>query len=473
MNAENRIRKEVEKWFILEPLLFSVWLSHKLVLNSNIRNIRVGYGRIEYNPDFILSLSSQMLQDVLTTEAMRIVLKHPYMRKKENATIAYKASNITLREYLSTKLAMPTAKDIFETDSLNKQYFELYYAKLMEQQTQSSCGSASGSGSQNDQQDSGGQKVEQDDDQNQGSNAQNDPQDDDQDDDQNQDRNAQNDDQDDDQDDDQNQDSNAQDDQQEDDQGSNAQNDTPKEQSKANTENEQVSQYIDENKSGIENTLNWDRDEFQVVSINDKIRMAQQSNSWGHIAGNMVETILATLIPELNYKKLLRHFRASIISNRRLLTRMRPSRRYGFQFMGSKYDFCTKLLFAVDVSASMTNEELRKGFAVINQIFKYGIEQVDVIQFDTVIQGEALTMKKAKKEVKVTGRGGTNFSDVMAYIDRHTDYDGLIVFTDGNAPKPPTPVNKHTKIVWLFNTKTFYELMKSHLSHLGKVAYIN
>jgi len=455
MNAENRIRKEVEKWFILEPLLFSVWLSHKLVINSNIKNIRVGNGRIEYNPDFILSLSLPMLQDVLMAEAMRIVLKHPYMRKKENATIAYKASNITLREYLSTKLAMPTAKDIFQTNSLDKQYFELYYAKLMEQQTQSSCASTSTSGSgnyQDDRQDSGGPQEGESNQGNNNNNKQNDPQENDP-----------------------NHDIDKQKDKQEDDQNhaNNKPKDAPQEQSESNAENEQVSQYIDENKSGIENTFNWDRDEFQVVSINDKIRMAQQTNSWGHIAGNMVETILATLIPELNYKKLLRHFRASIISNRRILTRMKPSRRYGFQYMGSKYDFCTKLLFAVDVSASMTNEELRKGFAVINQIFKYGIEQVDVIQFDTVIQGEALTMKKAKRKVKVTGRGGTNFSEVMAYIDRHTDYDGLIVFTDGNAPRPPTPANKRTKIVWLFNTKTFYELMKNHLSHLGKVAYIN
>ncbi|KPA17680.1 hypothetical protein MHK_002117 [Candidatus Magnetomorum sp. HK-1] len=390
MKAKQRIRKEIEKWFITEPLFFSVWLTHKLKENPNTLNIRVGNGIVEYNPDFILSLSNKMLSEVLMAEAMRIVLKHPYLRKKENPCITYQASNITLREYLSISLDFPTASEIFHTEDLNKQYFELYYQKLIEQDQQ--CES----------------------------------------------------------------------------------NNQSKEDSlETNKEKNILEQYTDELMSGIENTQLWDRDEFQTISINDKIRIAKETDSWGNIAGNMVEMILATLIPELNYKKILRHFRASIISNRRILTRMKPSRRYGFQFMGSKYDFSTRLLFAVDVSASMTSKELQKGFSIINQIFKYGIEKVDVIQFDTQINDKVMTMKKARRKVKAHGRGGTDFNNVIEYINTNKYYDGLIIYTDGYAPCPKSPINRRTKIVWLFNDKLNYEKLKDSLVHLGKVAYVN
>ena len=368
MNAAVRIRKEVEKWFIIEPLYFSVWLTHKSIQNPHIKNIRVGQGRIEYNPAFIDSLQNEQLAEVLLAEAMRIVLKHPYKRKKENPEICYLASNITLQEYLSTSLDFPKAKDVFHTSEWDRQYFELYYYKLIEQV-------------------------------------------------------------------------------------------------------QELEEYTNSGYA-LENTQNWDRDEFQTLLINDKIREAQQNDTWGNTAGKMSEMILATLIPQLNYKKILRHFRASILSNRRILTRMKPSRRYGFEFMGSKYNFCTSLLFAVDVSGSMSKKELQKGFSIINQIFRYGIEKVDVIQFDTQINGKVMELKKACKTVLAHGRGGTNFNEVINYINLHPTYDGLVIYTDGYAPTPPAPKNKHTKIVWLFNDQGNYEAMRTELGHLGKTAFV-
>jgi len=431
MIVENRIRKEVEKWFIIEPLLFSVWIMHKLVENPHIKNIRVGNGRIEYNPGFIQTLSDKMLQEVLVAEAMRILLKHPYNRKKENAVLSYQASNITLQECLTTSLNFPKASEVFHTDSLDKQYFELYYNKLLEEQEDTIPGSVS-------QQISGG-------------GAQGDP---------NQDEN-------------QSQEQIQENPPKSEPDADEKKNDRPPQTNDKTEEEKNLFQYTNEEKSGIENTQFWDRDEFQVVAINEQIHIAHQTNSWGSTPGRITDQILATLTPEINYKKILRNFRASIISNKRLLTRMKPSRRYGFQFMGSKYAFSTSLLFAVDVSGSMTNKILEKGFSAINRIFKYGIEQVDVIQFDTRIVGEAMTMKKAKKSIQILGRGGTDFREIIEYIDIHRQYDGLIVYTDGYAPDPPVPQNKRTRIVWLFESKKSYDTMKKMLSPLGKVAFIN
>ena len=78
MAARDRIREVVERWFLVEPLLFAVWTTHHLVIEPRIHSIRVRHGRIEYNPDFLDALDRRQLEAVLRFEALRILLKHPY-----------------------------------------------------------------------------------------------------------------------------------------------------------------------------------------------------------------------------------------------------------------------------------------------------------------------------------------------------------------------------------------------------------
>ncbi|OAD21187.1 hypothetical protein THIOM_003045 [Candidatus Thiomargarita nelsonii] len=120
----------------------------------------------------------------------------------------------------------------------------------------------------------------------------------------------------------------------------------------------------------------------------------------------------------------------------------------------------------------MTNQDIRKAFSIINQLFKYGIERVDVLQFDSEIKGKPLTLKKAKYKIKVIGRGGTYFQPVIDYIDKNKEYDGLIIFTDGWAPIPTAPKNKRTRILWLFNNEHNYRRMKDNLKPIGGSTFI-
>lgn len=206
--------------------------------------------------------------------------------------------------------------------------------------------------------------------------------------------------------------------------------------------------------------------------VNDKIREAQLQSSWGSITGNMQEQIIASLKPKINYKTILKSFRASILSSNRRLTRMKPSRRYGFQYMGSRRDFTTKLLFAVDISGSVSSSALKVAFSILNRFFKYGIEEISVICFDTEVKGKLMTLKKAKKDIKIFGRGGTDFNAVTNFIDLNRDYDGVIVFTDGYGPCPPRPKNIKTRIMWLFDNEKNCNYNKENLSRLGRVAFV-
>lgn len=232
-----------------------------------------------------------------------------------------------------------------------------------------------------------------------------------------------------------------------------------------------VAEYCDAEFSGAFNSVDWDYDQLFVDQLNDVISDVEASNNWGTVPGNARELILASRNPRLDYRRVLKAFRSSVLSTNRRLTRMKPSRRYGFQYMGSRRDFTTKLLFAVDVSGSVSTSDVQNAFSIVNRLFKYGIESVHVIWFDTAIRNETqkpLELKRARQEVEVGGRGGTCFQPVMNYLDVHRDYDGLIIFTDGYAPVPDRPKrNRRTRVVWLFNEEENWQKLHKDLEQPG------
>ena len=159
----------------------------------------------------------------------------------------------------------------------------------------------------------------------------------------------------------------------------------------------------------------------------------------------------------MNYVEILRHFSTSLVASKRNLTRMKPNRRFCFDRLGSRYSLTSNLLVAVDISSSITNENLEYVFSIINKFFRYGVEQIDVIQFDTQIQGEVVEMKRAAEYIQINGRGGTDFQPAADFYCKHKEYDGLIYFTDGFGPHPEFKERVSPNVLWIFTTKAFYD----------------
>ena len=186
----------------------------------------------------------------------------------------------------------------------------------------------------------------------------------------------------------------------------------------------------------------------------------------------MVELIKKAAEGKIDYRGALRTFRSSIISQKRRLTRMRPSRRFGFEQMGSHYDFTTRLLIAIDTSGSVGSEELGRYFRIITTFFKYGIQEIDVLMFDHEVQGEPITFTEAKKnkqQFKVRGRGGTSFQAPVNYVKEHPNYDGLIIITDGYAPVPDVPTHLRAKLLWVIDNEKSYKEHYDSLRKTGRV----
>ena len=433
-------QKISDNWFLSEPLMFSVLCKHNLVENNKMAvRFRSGKMRIEYNSDRISKCSIDEIEEYLKIEIIRILLKHPYQRKPymgRKDAIAV-ASDLTIAENHTTSVYM------HQTSMFNlppNGHFEEYYFILAEifknyqspPNEQPPCNDALLIN------DGGGKELSNED----GERSNND----------NQNTKDQN--------------NNKQlSDQLSDAKSSNQpENDSDLRKSKKQ-ENEQE---LDVNlKEESEKSELWEDDALANDTINDLIDIAEKSKHWGSITGKIIESIKASQLIQINYRQILNHFKASILSNQRKLTRFKPSRRYGFLFMGAKYDFCTNLLVAIDVSGSVTSQKISNFLAVINRFFNYGIKSIDIVQFDTIIKGELCTLKNAAAEINIAGRGGTDFQCVFDYVE-NKKYDGLIIFTDGYASVPTVKKTKNIKYLWMLVDKESYMDNKDWMLKLPK-----
>ena len=203
---------------------------------------------------------------------------------------------------------------------------------------------------------------------------------------------------------------------------------------------------------------------MQVALINGII---DGIKDWGSLSGDLAERVRASSRASLDWKKVLFGFRAQVLSQERHLTRMRPSRRTGFDNMGSVRQFTSRLLIALDVSGSISSEALSYFLGVVNSAFKYGITEIEVIQFEYTVTASQ-TLRHALKETIAVGRGGTNFQAPIDYAAER-DFDGLIILTDGYAPEPVIPAHFKTPILWVCESNEAYRQHEGWMRKSGRV----
>lgn len=440
MTARERIQQEIEQWFLTEPVFFNVYCSHRLVMNANMLcPLRSGKGRIEYNPAIIETMTESQLRDLLRVEIIRILLQHPYARQPMGcpSIVLQKASDLVISPAYNlawanlahpTDFGLPTGQNYeWYAMRLNEQLEKLQQAQddskqQQERESEQQQGEDSSSQGKNEAAEArASNNSEQESEQQQG------------------------------------QDSSSQGKQQQE----SGQSEASSGNENSDNNNTPTSGYTDL----------WEEDQFQARQITDIVK---SSSSWGSLPGGLIELIKKAAEGKVDYRAVLRMFRASILSQKRRLTRMRPSRRFGFEQMGSRYDFTTRLLIAIDTSGSVGSEDLGRYLNVTTSFFKYGIQQIDVLMFDAKVQGKPLALTDAKKnikELKVCGRGGTDFQAPVDYAVEHPEYDGLIIITDGFASCPDTE-RLRTKLLWVIDNENSYKNIYENLRKTGRVCLL-
>ena len=521
MTARERIQKEVEQWFLTEPLFFNVYCNHRLVMNANMLcPLRSGKGRIEYNPAIIEMIPDAMLHDLMRVEIIRILLQHPYSRQPIGcpSIVLQTASDLVISPAYNpawANLAHPTDFDLptgqnyeWYAMRLNEQLEKLQQAQDDSKQQQEreseqqqgskkkqgqgnsqgrqqgqyggQSGQQGGNEQESEQQGQGNGELQQGQGRGQGEQPnemavhrdgdapckgnfggqQGEESTED-----NRQKTTDN------------SQGNEGDELTEDKSQQSTVDGQGNEGDELTKDNSQQS-TVDGNEEDESHTKPtsgytdlWEEDQFQVRQITDIVK---SSSSWGSLPGDLVELIKKAAEGKIDYRAVLRMFRASIISQKRRLTRMRPSRRFGFEQMGSRYDFTTRLLIAIDTSGSVGSEDLGRYLNVITSFFKYGIQQIDVLMFDTKVQGKPMALTDAKKnikELKVSGRGGTDFQAPVDYAVEHPEYDGLIIITDGYAPNPDTE-RLRTKLLWVIDNESSYKNRYENLRKTGRVCLL-
>ena len=411
MTCENRLKTIIKNCFISEPLLFSIITTHHLVMNDGLTvAMRTGRMCIEFSNLLCSELSDTELTDFLKIEAYRILLKHPYARQpyKANPTALQLASDVVIAKYFVPPSGIESAGIVYLKSQawrfstldypLGKRWSDTDELKFFQRNLQID-------------RNTGLLKTV---------------------------------------------------------------DDLTFEQwykwllfliretSAGGGEASGAGALSDYDLSAItESAELWQEDESAQNQIDDKIKKAEIENGWGETGGNLVRTLQEQTDFSFDYRRALTKFRANIVSVNRRLTRMKPSRRYGFSAMGSRYERKADILIAVDVSGSITDESFARFYhAVKNFFFLKIIENIDLIFFDVNLKNTSpIKFSKNLKLAEIQGRGGTNFQPPVDYfLENRSRYSGMIIFTDGEGEVPKmTGGFGNASILWILDSRLAYE----------------
>ena len=411
---EKKIRTISKEWFYTEPVLFSIFCTHNVIPNQNISvPIRTGAKRIEYSPLIFSKLSDSEIEEYLKVEMFRILLGHPYARQPYNCqkALLILASDVTVNHLYKAKVPL-AGVEYFKDQSLR-------FKTLLNPLTEKWAGSDE-------------EKFFM--------------------------RNL------------------------------NVNRDTGELETIDDLTFEEWYKKIfflisELSAGGGENAGHsaasanfaemseeyselWEENQEAADEIKSQIQKAEKEQGWGGIGGNLQRTIKQEADFSMDYRRILTQFRANVITAARNLTRMRPNRRYGFKAMGCRYERKANILAAVDVSGSITDESLSNFFHVINNFFVYGIEKLDVIFFDTNLKyTKPVTLKKRFDFDEIKGKGGTNFQAPVDFFSDHPEYNGLIIFTDGEG-NPPSIKKHKSNMLWILDSRIAYEKTKMWIAAL-------
>lgn len=398
--AVEKMDKVIAEWYINDRILMMAWCLVEKVADKSQKTIGIDSTsrppRIKFNPNFINSMSFEMLEMIMSSEAFKLLLKHATNRFQNPKDICGLASQITVDEILKKNAEkIPEFKQAFVTaDDFNlppDSFLEDYRRRLLDERdkTEQKMEKMFGKGEE---------KSDGDGDEN-GS-------------------------------------------------GEGSGNKPNEEFQEFDSAQDALDSYMDPRNGSNQDWSENEMFDSEMKSFVDNYKGSSQY--WGKYSGQFIGQIIAAHTPKISIREHLRRFGTSIQSSMQILTRMKPNRRFDLDALGKRRKDITKVLFAIDSSGSMSDEDLAEGFSVVNSCLKHAT--VHYMLWDCDIKYIETKFKKAQTSFKVAGRGGTCPEKVLSYAESHK-YDGVIIYSDmffSDDLKPP----RGTKVFWLGTEKS-------------------
>jgi predicted metal-dependent peptidase len=171
----------------------------------------------------------------------------------------------------------------------------------------------------------------------------------------------------------------------------------------------------------------------------------------GTVPGNIQHYLdeIAKLEPaKFNWRGYIRRFTGVSTKVFTKKIRRKPNKRFTAN-PGVKVKMKQHMLLAIDTSGSVSNDELGEFMNEIHHIYKCGVD-ITVIQCDTSIR--SIEPFNPKGQLKVHGRGGTEFDPVLDYYNANLrKYTSLVYFTDGECS---TRVKPKAPILWVLSEQS-------------------
>ena len=162
---------------------------------------------------------------------------------------------------------------------------------------------------------------------------------------------------------------------------------------------------------------------------------SQSPKGWGTMSAAVKKEIIKRLETNVDWRKVMRYFiKTSQRASKRSSVK-RINKRYAYIHPGKKIQRQAKIAIAIDQSGSVSDDMLASFFGELNKLAK--LAEFTVIPFDTEVPEDKVFVwkKGSSQNTKRVSCGGTCFDAPTDYVNKHS-FDGVIILTDMEAPKP-------------------------------------
>ena len=213
--------------------------------------------------------------------------------------------------------------------------------------------------------------------------------------------------------------------------------------------------------------------------LKDAVKAADQTGKWGSVGSSMRKKLREMISNEVDWRSILKQFcgmskrgtRTTTWSNVNM-THLHP--KYGPLATGAKRGYTSSIAVYIDQSGSVDQASLELAFAELRSLARH--TEFTTFHFDTAVdeKSEALWKKGRTPQAHRTRSGGTCFDCVTKHANKNRGrFDGYIIITDGEAPKPKPSKVKRCWLVVPGRKLTFSADRRDFVAKMKKSNKIN
>lgn len=156
---------------------------------------------------------------------------------------------------------------------------------------------------------------------------------------------------------------------------------------------------------------------------------------------------------ELPWNVYLNRLMGYVASNKKkTVTRRNRRQPERLDLRGEIRNYKAKILIALDISGSISDEEFIQGMKEVLNIVKNYHHEITLLECDNEIRREYQVQTAKDIKDRINKSGGTQFTPVFEYANHH-QVDLLVYFTDGKGENRLQAVPRGYKVLWVISGK--------------------